>query len=253
VRIRSEFRSTPLKVIAIAATLSLMSICQTFAADLPVAPTLPPNYLPAYGPYNWSGFYLGVNGGYGAADSTFTAPGFSTGAIKPTGAIVGGTIGINYQAQNFVVGLEGDAGYSTLKGSTAPASGVCSSAAGTTASCEVNENLLATLRARLGFAFDRVLFYGTAGGAFANVRAGLSPPGAFDSSLQSGWTAGAGIEVMFPDPNWTAKIEYLYVDLAALFCSPSTGNCGPTFGVAGGNVSFTENVVRAGLNYKFSF
>jgi outer membrane immunogenic protein len=254
VRIKSECWRNPLKFITIATAWSLGSACHSFAADMPAAPAPPPSYVvPAYGPSNWNGFYVGINGGYGVGSSMFSAPGFSTGGFKSTGAIVGGTIGINYQASNFVVGLEGDAGYATLKGSTAPASGVCNSLTGATASCEANENLLATLRARLGFAIDRVLFYGTAGGAFANVQVGLTPPGAFDTSLQAGWTAGGGIEVLFPDPNWTAKVEYLYVDLSSLACSATTGNCGGTFGVGGGTVSFTENLVRAGFNYKFSF
>jgi outer membrane immunogenic protein len=242
-----------LKAIIVALALMITSIGQTFAADLPEVAPLPKTYIPTYAGFNWSGFYIGVNGAYGFGTSTWTAPGFSTGSFNPTGVIVGGTLGINYQSGGFVLGLEGDAGYSAVKGSAAPASGVCNSATGAAANCQTNGNLLATLRARPGYSFGRVLLYGTGGGAFGNVRAGLNPPGSFDSSIQFGWAGGAGIEVGFPDPNWTAKVEYLYVDLPSISCSTASANCGPTFAVAGGGVSFKENIVRAGLNYRFSF
>ena len=75
-------------------------------------------------------------------------------------------------------------------------------------------NWLATVRGRAGFAWDRVLFYGTGGAAFGNVQAGrIGVP--YASVTQTGWTAGAGVEWAFL-PNWTAKVEYLYVNLGNL-------------------------------------
>ena len=77
------------------------------------------------------------------------------------------------------------------------------------------ETWLATVRGRAGYAWDRILFYGTGGAAFGNVQtvAGALP---YDSVTQTGWTAGAGVEWAFL-PNWTAKVEYLYVDLGNLW------------------------------------
>ncbi len=69
--------------------------------------------------------------------------------------------------------------------------------------------------------------------------------GPYDSATQAGWTAGAGVEAAFA-PNWTAKVEYLYVDFAGLSCT--AGGCG-----TGTTVTLTENIVRAGINYKFSW
>ena len=102
------------------------------------------------------------------------------------------------------------------------------------------------LRGRVGYAFDRILLYGTAGAAFGNVQTGLNPPSTFDSAVEAGWTVGAGIEVAFAQ-NWTAKAEYLSVDLPNATCT-TAANCG---GAAGSIVSFNENVIRAGINYKF--
>jgi outer membrane immunogenic protein len=109
-----------------------------------------------------------------------------------------------------------------------------------------------TMRGRIGAAFDRVLLYGTAGGAIANVEAGINPPGTFDSGLQFGWIVGAGVEVSFAQA-WSAKVEYLYLKFGDGSCTITTGNCGPAFGVAGNTVSLSESMVRAGLNYRFSF
>jgi outer membrane immunogenic protein len=98
----------------------------------------------------------------------------------------------------------------------------------------------------VGYAFDRWLPYVTAGGAYGNVKATVSVPvaGLSDSVSRSkfGWTAGVGLEYAFLG-NWTAKLEYLYVDLGSFDTGPS-----PIVN----NVSFNENVIRAGLNYKFS-
>ena len=89
------------------------------------------------------------------------------------------------------------------------------------------------------------MFYGTGGAAFANVQAGAGAL-PFSSSTQTGWTAGAGVEYAFA-PNWTAKVEYLFVDLANASCG--FGNCGS----ATTTVSLNENVIRGGINFKFGW
>jgi outer membrane immunogenic protein len=107
---------------------------------------------------------------------------------------------------------------------------------------------LATVRGRAGWAWDRVLFYGTGGAAFGNVQAaGSGFP--FASGTQSGWAAGAGVEFAFA-PNWTGRVEYLFVDLGNFTC-PAT-SCGGTGGVSD-TVKFNENIIRAGIDYKFGW
>jgi outer membrane immunogenic protein len=245
-----------MKRLALAVAFSVCAGSAAFAADLPVAPTprAPATYVPASVPYfSWTGIYVGINGGYGVGDSNWTAPagvttpgGFplfgccSTGNFSTDGFLVGGTIGGNYQFGQFVLGIEGDWDWQNLNGTYTGAGVACG------AGCETKSDWLATVRGRAGYAFDRFLVYGTAGGAFGNLQAGYVPTGTFASSTQIGWTAGGGVEYAFT-PNLTAKVEYLYVDLGTMSCSTS---CGVATGTPI-SVSLTENVVRAGINYKF--
>jgi outer membrane immunogenic protein len=95
------------------------------------------------------------------------------------------------------------------------------------------------LRARVGYAADRLLFYGTAGGAFGDVK--VSGNALSQHENRAGWTAGGGVELALFDC-WIARIEYLFVDFQnANFSSPVTP----------ATVSFNTNVVRVGLMYKF--
>jgi outer membrane immunogenic protein len=185
--------------------------------------------------YNWTGFYVGINAGYGFGESDWSA--VPTASNKPKGFLVGGTLGYNYQIGSIVWGIEGDFNYADVKDSVDCAPGV---------TCETKNDWLATFRGRVGYAFDRWLPYVTAGGAYGNVEATVSVPiaglAASSSSDQFGWTVGAGLEYAFLG-NWTAKVEYLYVDLGDFDTGPA-----PFVN----NVSFKQNIVRAGLNYKFS-
>src|SRR5262249_14732878 len=99
---------------------------------------------------------------------------------------------------------------------------------------------------RIGYAFDSILIYGTGGAAVGNVQTGLIPPSTFDSKTETGWTVGAGLEIAFA-PNWTVKVEYLFVDLPDATCT-TVGNCG---GAAGSIVKFNEKLLTGGLNFKF--
>jgi outer membrane immunogenic protein len=221
-----------------------------FAADLPppVAPRAPAVYVPPVLPvYNWSGIYVGVNGGWGWGNASYTIPTqtpfFPTGAsgsFKDSGGVAGGTLGVNWQTGGFVFGVEGDWDWSGINtGTTAT---ICNA----TGTCQTGNNWLATLRGRFGYAADRVLFYGTGGGAFANVQTTFD--GVQTTHEQAGWTAGAGFEWAFAD-NWTAKVEYLYVNFGSTNFTCSTGVC--TTPITG-SVGLTENLVRAGVNFKFN-
>jgi outer membrane immunogenic protein len=199
------------------------------AADLPRREAMPVK-APIYSaPYNWTGFYLGINGGGAWGSSDFS--GVSGGSSDPDGGMVGGTIGYNWQFGQTVLGLEGDADWSSVRGS--------SNCGGL--SCETRNDYLATIRGRLGYAFDRFLPYVTGGVAFGNIKASV---GSLETNeTETGWTVGGGLETAIAG-GWTAKIEYLYVDL---------GNSGSINAVGLGNTDadFTENVVRAGFNYRF--
>jgi len=209
---------------------------QALAADLPMPGPAPAYIPPVARAYSWTGFYLGINGGGAFGSSKWSDPVLgSTGNFGAAGALVGGTVGANYQMGQFVIGIEGDGDWSSLSGSTHVTCGFTP--------CETRSDWLATVRGRAGYAVDRVLFYGTGGAAFANVQAGLSG-GPFTNSTQTGWTAGAGIEYAFA-PNWTAKVEYLFADLPNLSCGAV--NCGGT----ATSVSLNENIIRGGVNFKF--
>jgi outer membrane immunogenic protein len=195
------------------------------AADLPRRQEMPTK-APLYSaPYNWTGFYLGINGGGGFGRSNWNGAG--TGSLNTSGAVVGGTIGYNWQFNQTVFGLEGDADWSSIRGS----------ASCTFGSCETRNDYLATVRGRLGYAFDRFMPYVTGGLAIGNVKAN-SPVSSTDNT-RAGWTVGGGLEFAIAGP-WTAKVEYLYADLGKNSCA-----------ACGGDVDFKTNVVRAGLNYRF--
>jgi outer membrane immunogenic protein len=225
--------------LALVAGGQVVAASHAVAADLPYprpVPQAPAAYLPPPPVYSWTGLYVGVNGGGAIGTSNFLDPVFgNSGSFNISGALVGGQIGANYQINQFVLGIEGDGDWQNLDATTN--SGSCAGVG-----CETKSNWLATVRGRAGYAWDRVLFYGTGGAAFANVQAaaGALP---FASSTQVGWTAGAGIEYAF-SPNWSAKVEYLYVGLPNASCG--LANCGSTT-----TVSLNENVIRGGFNFKF--
>ena len=217
------------------------------AADFP-PPAPEPMRLPvsydANGPYtNWAGAYLGLNGGYGLGSSQWTLGPLGTSVFNTNGFLFGGTVGFNYPIGAVLVGVESDVDWSGLSGSAA---NCAVNAAGAVAACQTKNNLLGTARARVGYALDRALIYVTGGTAFGPVQTGLSPPSTFDSATKLGWTAGVGVEFAFPG-NWSAKAEYLFVDLASSSCS-TPANCGTA---AGSSVAFIENLVRGGVNYRF--
>jgi outer membrane immunogenic protein len=233
-----------------------------FAADLPPAPAprAPAVYLPPVVPvYNWSGVYLGINGGYGFGSSKWTDPqnpssltsggSTSSGSFNTNGGLVGGTLGVNFQTGGFVFGVEGDWDWQGLQGTSN--SPFCNVLASGTPSCETKSDWIATIRGRAGYAADRVLFYATGGGAAGNVQTGLNTL-SLQSNTEYGWTAGAGIEWAFAD-NWTAKVEYLFVDLGNTTCNTSA-NCGFDAPATASNnsVTFTESIIRAGVNFKFN-
>jgi outer membrane immunogenic protein len=240
-----------MKRFLLSAISSMIAMGGALAADLPPAPLQPAAYIPMPPPiYNWSGIYLGINGGWGWGNGKWTiAPNtaFPLGVssnLNDNGGVVGGTLGANFQTGAFVFGVEGDWDYSGIN--TGTTSTICNSSG----TCQTSNNWLATARGRAGYAWDRVLFYATAGGAFGNVQTTFN--GVSSTHTQAGWTAGAGVEWAFAN-NWTAKLEYLYVNLGNGSVNCSTAAClaangGTSIPISAG---LTENLLRVGVNYKF--
>jgi outer membrane immunogenic protein len=177
-------------------------------------------------PFSWTGVYVGAYGGGGWGRSDFSAP-LASGGFGLSGAVAGATLGYNYQMGQAVLGIEGDGGWSNIRGNAACAGLVC----------ETRNDWLATLRGRLGYAAGRFMPYVTGGAAFGNIKTSVTGLGSADT-MKTGWTAGGGVEMHVAGP-WTAKVEYLYVDL------------GRGGAIAGSDAKFNTNIVRAGLNYKF--
>jgi outer membrane immunogenic protein len=197
------------------------------AADLPSATyTKAPSMV---GPAtNWSGFYVGAMGGYGS-EATSDPLG-----IK--GGFAGATVGYNWQFGTVVAGLEADGAWADVSNTT--------SVGGVSVTAKVDA--MATVRGRIGVAFDQVLLYGTGGLALADTKVSASALGLTlsDSQTQTGWTVGAGVEWMFM-PRWSFKAEYLYRSFG-----------GQTFfaaqfppGIATGTLNVSSG--QFGVNYHF--
>jgi outer membrane immunogenic protein len=169
--------------------------------------------------YSWAGPYLGGNVGYawGNVDNAWA---------KPSGFVGGVQAGYNWQqlGSPWVFGIEAD-----IQGSSAD---------DTFAAWKFSNPWFGTVRGRGGYAFSNLLIYGTLGLSFGELRANTF--GLSESHTNIGWTAGVGAEFGFA-PNWSAKIEYLYVDLA-----------NSNFVITGASHGLSFGTVRAGVNYRFS-
>jgi outer membrane immunogenic protein len=201
-----------------AASLTAMVVAAgaAVAADLPRGPA--PYYsAPAMsGLYNWSGPYAGLNIGYEWGKVTNTAG-------EPSGLMGGGQLGYNWQSGQFVFGAETDIQFSGANDTFAP--------------WKFANPWFGTLRGRVGYAFNNILVYGTLGLAYGELK------GTFlaldETRTEVGWAGGVGAEYGFT-PNWSAKVEYLYMDLASR-----------SFSITGTDNGLHANLLRLGVNYHF--
>jgi outer membrane immunogenic protein len=268
-------RSSIFKAIAASALAAMAATSAASAADLAARPyTKAPVMEPIY---NWTGFYIGGNVGYswGRSSDTSTLTNgagvvlFTSGAgANMDGVIGGGQIGYNWQVQNWVWGLEADIQGSGQKGSRAylcptgvctPPFGVLAVFPGPAVPVSLDQKLewFGTVRGRVGvLATPQVLFYATGGLAYGEVKntatIGLVPVSFSNSDTRVGYTVGAGVEGVIGG-NWTAKLEYLWVDLGRTSGSFATTLAGLGGGVLTSTYSsrITDNIVRVGVNYKF--
>jgi outer membrane immunogenic protein len=175
--------------------------------------------------YDWSGVYLGVQGGYGWADADvtiFTAPP-TVGSVDLDGPFVGALAGYNFQSGNFVFGIEGDVNKSWIELDDDDG--------------DAEIDWFGSVRGRVGYAWDRTLLFGTAGIAFASGEVSSIVVGEDDDLSFTGWTAGLGVEHAFTD-NWLGRAEYRYYDFG-------------TEDITRGEVDLTMHTVSVGIAYKF--
>jgi outer membrane immunogenic protein len=201
------------------------------AADIPqpYSPT-PVAVSPAY---NWTGFYIGVMGGYGMSNRV-TVNGIAGTNAGLKGGFVGSTLGFNYQSGHFVIGIEDDAAWSSI-GKTSVNFGVTT---------QEQMLLIGSLTGRVGFAADNILVYGKGGYAYLLNDLNLSGfvGSAWEIRYHPGWTVGAGLEFGFAG-NWSAKVEYMF---ARYLDEPYVLFGGTTLGA-------DVHTIKAGINYRFGW
>ncbi|MGC1696814.1 MAG: outer membrane protein [Pseudolabrys sp.] len=202
-------------IFAVTLTAAVAASGAALAADLPRSPA--PYYAPAQsGLYNWGGAYAGLNLGYEWGKVTNSA-------VEPSGVAGGGQIGYNWQSGQFVFGVETDVQFSGADDTFAP--------------FKFSNPWFGTLRGRAGAAFNNVLLYGTLGLAYGSLKGEI--PGLDETRTEVGWAGGIGAEYGF-NPNWSARVEYLYMDLASRgFSITSTDN------------GLHASMLRLGINYHF--
>jgi outer membrane immunogenic protein len=220
----------------------------SFAADMRAPVAKAPAAVVA-APFSWTGSYLGLHLGAdsGRATSSSADSGFDgepdTHTARDNSVFGGVQAGYNWQSGNYVAGVEAEIGHFGAKGSVIEA---------TDHYVDFRYGWYGTLTARFGYAWDRSLLYLKAGGAIANIRntAADIDNGEFDPSAftriegtRGGWSAGAGWEQAFA-PNWSMKLEYLYLDLGKRTSSD----------ISGATYTHRNHVhsVKFGLNYRFA-
>ena len=230
----------------VAAALAAGLVQPALAADLPSRPAPAPLLAPTP-VYNWTGIYVGLNGGYGWGHQdplNLITNRFDGSSVSFNGGVFGGTFGAQIQSGHVVMGFEADIDWVGMKGSATfvPTIGGALIGAGGAINASTNIDWEATARARVGYARENWLFYATGGLAMLGTNSSFAPPlgvtcGIFGiincsgTSKQVGAVLGAGVEYGITQ-NVSAKLEYLYITAASLDISH-------------------HSEIRAGLNYRF--
>jgi len=232
------------KLSALLIAAGLVTAQSALAADLPARPVYKaPVSVVAQ---TWTGLYVGINGGWASSRNCWVfdpgITGEAEGCHRANGAVAGGQIGYNWQFGSTVVGLEAAGDWADLKGTNA-------SQAFPGFFNQTRTDAIGMFTGRLGWApTGSTLLYVKGGAAITHnkhLSFTLAPAtSATASDTRWGWVAGAGVEYAFVS-NWSAKLEYLYVDLGKVTCSAACSGAAPI------DVTFTSNIIRAGVNYKF--
>jgi outer membrane immunogenic protein len=256
------------KLTAVTAAAFVMAAVSApaFAADM--ALKAPPAPAPVW---SWNGWYVGLNvgGSFGKASDSVSFAGVpiaTAGSQSLNGVIGGGQIGYNVVNNNWLFGLEADIqGSGERNNDPALASLLFSPVvlfAPVTGTLGVNEKLdwFGTVRGRLGvLASPNWLLYATGGLAYGGVQTNEtmtftgtvtgSNSNSFNTT-RAGWTVGAGVEAVLGN-NWTAKLEYLYMDFGTFSNTWAVPGAGAAFTPVGFSSHLTDNLVRVGVNYHF--
>jgi outer membrane immunogenic protein len=245
--------------VAVAAATTLVA-APAVAADLRMPVKAPVVHAPVF---NWSGCYIGAHGGGGWGEKRAFDPilglGFDLARHDVSGALVGGQVGCDFQSGAFVFGVEGSGSWADISGSSPSSPGLI----GLDLITRSQIDFLGTFTGRLGWGFDRTLLYIKGGGAVADESyrarctaisvvcafAGLAAGDTFARADETrwGWLIGAGAEFLF-SPNWSAKIEYNFMDFGrerVTFVTP--------FNPLAFDVDQHLHVVKAGINYRFGW
>ena len=194
--------------------------------------------------------------GGGSISNLVYLPGGNDNTNKTAGVVGGGQLGYDFQIGPAIIGAEADihgttiasghnGAYLTALATPFVGGSVLLPLAGGAPVGNVGVPWFGTVRGRAGWLLNPALaLYGTGGFAYGGLE------NAGYSTMASGWTAGAGGEWMFA-PNWSAKLEYLYINTTA--SSSSNGGLGAFSGVGSSRLSPAINVVRTGLNYHFNW
>jgi outer membrane immunogenic protein len=237
----------------LSATVLIAGLAVAGAADLPGRAPPPP--LPVPPAFTWTGFYAGVNAGYAFRDGggRFTNPtyGTVTDAAAKGGFAGGGQLGYNYQftpRSGFVLGVETDIQGTAFAKTDA-------AYVGTTPYYSIRPSLdyFGTVRGRVGYAFDRVLIYGTGGFAYGGGSRSANAaayPYTLPDTTRTGYAVGGGIEYAFTD-KLSAKVEALYLNLGKRYSGTTYYDTTTAAYYGAGRSDAGFAVVRAGLNYRF--
>jgi len=256
-----------------ATALTMAGASVASAADLPLRAAPPAPVIAAAPVFTWTGFYVGANAGYHfSGDNDFdrtAATGFGAGVLANTiplgfesdrdGFIGGVQAGYNFQFGSVVFGVEADIQYTDVESDTTIFSNPGGLFFPSTSTATSELDYLGTVRARLGFAFDRALVYATGGLAYGDVTNAVAvtftPVGAApftyagsESDVEFGWTIGAGVEYAFTN-NLTFKAEYLYYNLGDNTIVATGPNPANTVSY---KVENDGHIARAGINFKFN-
>jgi outer membrane immunogenic protein len=249
--------------LAMVGGLAMAGVVPAAAADLRPPPPAPV-YTKAPPPpiFNWSGFYIGGNGGYsfGKADTTVT--GLFAGlvpigvpvsiGVSPKGWLGGGQVGYNWQGagSSWVFGLETD-----FQATGETDTGSCTVPCVPAANVKNSYPYFGTLRGRIGWNPDHWLLYVTGGLAYAQTQRWVNQLGVVsfqEKPWRFGFTVGGGVEYAF-DMHWSVKAEYLYIDYGTSGVTiPASGPLGAApLGPVTLSTRWTDNVARGGINYRF--
>jgi outer membrane immunogenic protein len=226
---------------------------QASAADLPARTYTKAPAMVVDPAYSWSGFYIGLNGGGAwSRDCWFSInDNVGEGCGSPTGGILGGQAGFNWQWQSLVLGVEATGDWSNFSSSHRTLDPFTNPAANVILNSQVNN--IETLAGRLGVAFNNVLLYGKGGAAWAGAKYNENAFGVLAtvaSKTLSGYVAGVGVEYGFT-PNWSVGLEYDYLGFGT-----STLPFAPVAGFAAAfNERISQNVqtLTARLDYRFNW